>query len=270
MNYELRTLTFGEMIGRAFNIYMDNLPAFLLIAAIARLPVIAYTLSGYEYKFAQWLMEIGIDQRFLLETLKNSSSTAINMLCTYIQTGIIINIVSRRYLNKPVDFEGTFRETLSFLLPLSGLSILLTLIIAGGYLLFVIPGIVLNLGLTFSSQILVVEKKGVIESLKRSWKLTNGKKIEILGRFFQMGLCVFVPTFLIEVLLIAFARTTGIGDLILITIVTHGISAIVSPIMVGFLVLLYYNLRIETEGFAIEHMAEEFSLVNADIPDKTR
>ncbi len=61
-----------------------------------------------------------------------------------------------------------------------GAELLAALIIIVGFLLLVIPGIIASLGLGFTPYIVVDRGLGPVESLKESWRITNGNKWRIL------------------------------------------------------------------------------------------
>ncbi len=61
-----------------------------------------------------------------------------------------------------------------------GAELLAFLIIFVGLLLLVVPGIIASLGLAFTPYIVVDRGLGPVESLKESWRITNGNKWRIL------------------------------------------------------------------------------------------
>ncbi len=61
-----------------------------------------------------------------------------------------------------------------------GAELLAFLIIFVGLLLLVVPGIIASLGLGFTPYVVVDRGLGPVESLKESWRITNGNKWRIL------------------------------------------------------------------------------------------
>lgn len=59
-------------------------------------------------------------------------------------------------------------------------TILFGIIVAIGLCLFIIPGIYLGLRLQFYQAFIVEEDAGIVDSLKRSWKITEGQVIPLL------------------------------------------------------------------------------------------
>lgn len=73
-----------------------------------------------------------------------------------------------------------------------GLSILTAVVVSVGFLMFVIPGIIFSILLLFAPYILVLEKRGVTESIKRSYNLIKDHFWNLLLRFFVIYLIFFV------------------------------------------------------------------------------
>ncbi len=60
-------------------------------------------------------------------------------------------------------------------------NILSTIAVVVGLILFIVPGIILGLGLIFASYYVVDYKESPIDALKKSWALTNGHKLTIFA-----------------------------------------------------------------------------------------
>jgi len=87
-----------------------------------------------------------------------------------------------------------------------GIKILTGAIVVVGLILFVIPGVILSLGLMFGTYLVIDKHKGPIEALKGSWQMTKGNKwqlfllvltiiaLNLVGFLaFVVGLLVTVP-----------------------------------------------------------------------------
>lgn len=92
---------------------------------------------------------------------------------------------------------------------------LLGLIVTAGICLFVVPGIIAALGLSLWPWVMVVERRGIVESLQRSWELTDGHKVNL----FLFGLATFVLS------LLALIFTCGLGLLLVMPLGTLGLAA---------------------------------------------
>jgi uncharacterized membrane protein len=70
--------------------------------------------------------------------------------------------------------------------------ILFSLIILAGLVLLVFPGVYLYLRLQFYMAFIVDENAGIIESFKKSWRITKGKTLSLLVLFFIMLLIILL------------------------------------------------------------------------------
>ncbi len=66
--------------------------------------------------------------------------------------------------------------------------ILITIIVAIGMVLLIVPGIIASLGLMFATYYVIDFKKDPIEALKRSWELSNGLKWQLFIFVLALGL----------------------------------------------------------------------------------
>ncbi|HEX7666379.1 MAG TPA: hypothetical protein VF407_17755, partial [Polyangiaceae bacterium] len=74
------------------------------------------------------------------------------------------------------------------LLPILGTQILMGLAIVVGFILLIVPGIILSLGLCLSTYYVADADYGPIDAMKASWAATNGSK----GKLFLLGLIGFL------------------------------------------------------------------------------
>ena len=80
-----------------------------------------------------------------------------------------------------MTWREAYADTNKYVLKLVGLILLMALILIPAYFLFVIPGLYLTGRLGLAVSALVSENLSVIAALKRSWALSKGHVVEILG-----------------------------------------------------------------------------------------
>lgn len=73
-----------------------------------------------------------------------------------------------------------------------GASILYSLIIVGGLILLIVPGIIWAIKYSFTPLLVIDRKIGPIEALKESGRITNGSKWKLLGFMIVSGLVVLL------------------------------------------------------------------------------
>ena len=110
---------------------------------------------------------------------------------------ICLNLLRGR--KNKVDIEDLFSQFSRFL-PLAGLFYLQMLIIFGGTLLLIIPGIILSVMLLYAFFIAADLKQGAVDSIKISWKLVATKGIGINFVVYIIFLAILLGSMLIPYL----------------------------------------------------------------------
>ncbi len=241
MKYELRNYSFGETIGKGFNLYFDNFLYVIGISLILYLP--AYYL-GFFAKPPE-TDDFNMKQFYVLLYF---------IITGYFLSAFITNIVSKKYLGKTLSMSDYFLASFPLLTSIFLLALLETVLTILGFILLVVPGLILAVGYSVSMNILVVERLSAVESLKRSWRLTQGKRWRIFGLIILYGVTNFLLTYSIVTMLA--------GDYYpyVYDITGYILSALLGPIGPCIFVVVYFNLRVEKEGFNVEHLADQFSL----------
>ena len=256
MKYELRTLSFGQVLGEAFNLYFDNFPALFLIALFSNMPEI--------------ILELSSD---IKASMGNVVVVMFRLAVNSLTAALVIELVSRKYLKQHQTFGSYIKNVMRFFFPVLGLVILQASIVGvpGLFLaavspvllvLYIIPALYVIMGYILASQVLIVEKKSILDSIKRSFDLTQYNKLIIFG-FILILFAINYGTgrILIELLLPTLVKSAmAVNTKIMIWYVTIYLAQVlISPIGSCILILVYFNLRIEKEGFDLEHLVDQFS-----------
>ena len=93
------------------------------------------------------------------------------------------------------DFTNGFGSGIKFI----GLFILYYIATVIGFMLFIIPGIILSIGLCLAPFIVLDNKDmGIIDAIKESWELTKKKKLALFGYGFLFFI-ISIPVLLITI-----------------------------------------------------------------------
>ncbi len=245
MKYEIRRLSFAETFRETFNLYFDNFKPLFLIALISSIPVI---LVSRDFNADTTLSEAEQQVMMLRAMLWFLVFLAVNT----ISTALMIEFISKKYLEQQQTIDRYIKNVLPFILPIMGLSIVGAIMVGIGLFLFVIPGIYFALALSVSSQVLILERKKVFQSIQRSFDLTRGYKLEIFGYFlvlFLISLGIGLLTGQLLNLLENMEVNTQLQLLI-----EHLVQVLIAPIGACLFILVYFNLRIDKEGFTRQHL----------------
>lgn len=110
----------------------------------------------------------------------------LNMLVSTFMTGGMTLFTIKVARGDDYQFGDIFQGG-PFFWSILGANILMGLGVMLGFLLLIVPGIILALGLGLTIPLIVDREQGVIDSLKESWELTTGHK----GALFVWGLLAF-------------------------------------------------------------------------------
>ncbi|MFJ4923886.1 glycerophosphoryl diester phosphodiesterase membrane domain-containing protein [Streptomyces sp. NPDC088725] len=229
----------------------------------------------------------------LLVTLPNLALTLIGTLLT---TAILTVVISRSVLGRPVTFKEAWAEATPRIPRLLGLTLILPLM--GGVILAIgiLPGVLIGflaeakaagagvivlgalagfavvlwlmIRFALASPALMLERQGVVASLRRSAKLVRGAWWRTFGILALTVLMTFVFSLIIGIPFSAIAIAVdggGFGGLLSGTVpdygwaflIITGIGGVVSasitlPVSAGVTVLLYVDQRIRREALDIE------------------
>lgn len=188
-----------------------------------------------------WLLVL-VPTLFLTDTLKHQGidkiapEAAMGIICAVLGGGLVAGLIMTALrpgwilmVGKAAKGEeysiGTLKEGLPFFLPFLGLNILYSLATMAGFLLLIVPGIFICLRFCLSPFVMVFEKKGPIESMKRSNQLVEGLTWPLLGFF----LCYLVASVVVGLI--------PVGSIIF--------SLLAQPVLEILLAVLYFNRSAE-------------------------
>ncbi|MFP8884787.1 DUF7544 domain-containing protein [Streptomyces mangrovi] len=218
-----------------------------------------------------------------------------SLIGTVIATAMLTVVVSRAVLGRPVSIGEAWRDSRPQLARLLGLTLLVGLIVTAAVTLGFLPGILLGaagselagigIGLLggiagtvaavwlwvrycLSAPALMLERQGVLASLRRSAKLVRNSWWRIFGiqlltvvLVSMIGMIIQLPaSFLAPVLSgdgIESFMTGGIADITWTYLIVIGIGAVLAstvtlPLSAGVTALLYMDQRIRREALDLE------------------
>jgi hypothetical protein len=175
-----------------------------------------------------------------------------------LQATIIYGTVSD--LNdRQVSVADSLSTGLRAFLPIIGLAILMSLALAVGFILLIVPGVMLAVAWCVAVPSYVVERPGVIASFGRSAELTRGNRWRIFGLF----LIYFVAALIVQLLLTMFGGLFSLATVggfplvtrLLILPLIQVANALIGSVGVA---VLYVDLRRLRDGVGPQGLAAIF------------
>jgi hypothetical protein len=217
-----KRISVGEVISETFSIYGQNLGALLGSA------IVVFVVVGL---IAGILQSAG---GLILVLL----ATAVRLAGQALYTGFVVKLVQDvRDGRRDQGVGDLFSAASPFILPLIGFGILFGLGVTIGFLLLVVPGLILITFWSVGAPAIVVEGIGPIDAFRRSWQLVRGDAWAVFGTLLVVLLIVIV----IGVVLSAIANPIGNGEAStwIASIISTTITA---PIFAIAVTVLYYDL----------------------------
>ncbi len=161
---------------------------------------------------------------------------------------------------------STLKQATPFVLPVFGFFILYALAVMVGLLLFIIPAIFIGLGWMLAAHIIVLEKKGVMDSISRAWDLTKGAKrwLLLLAIVFGVigsiiGVVISIPIYIMGDPNLAMLEGASTSYWIVNGILSSLVQVISTVIGVAWATAAYVELRKIREGVDPESRVDVFS-----------
>ena len=238
----------GSVIGRGVSVFFSNIIAFVLVTIVIFIVPIVLAV-------------------FVFGTMGSGLATFLTILLWFIayfwlSAALVYGVVSDLRGNR-ASVGQILSGALSVLIPVLFVSIVVGLLVAVGTMAFVIPGIILYVMFWVAVPAAVVERTGVIDSMKRSLALTKGYRWQI---FFVLVIWTVIT--IIVQLIVAFVVGVPFGTTAAMTgqasvsigaeLITQVVSMLLSGISASILAVGYHDLRVAKEGVGSEEIARTF------------
>jgi Uncharacterised protein family (UPF0259) len=252
----------GDILTSAFELYRANAAKLIQIVAIVVIPLTFVSALLTKVTFKESCTETTLQTAQTVQDVANACTggllrgallSAIGFFIAVAIQQLLAGAVTRgavaATLGREVDVSASYRYAFSRIGGLIGLALLIGLVVGVGFILFIIPGIILLVFLSVSVAAFIVERLGVTDSMSRSWKLVSGQWWHTLG--------VIVVTAIIAGIVNGIITAIG-GSSFIGAWIFSSIAQIITGPFVGLVyVLLYIDLRARHEGLTAQQLGSE-------------
>lgn len=241
----LADLGIKGVILRSLELFRPNFPLICQIAFVSYLPMIAFAV----------ICKVFFPE--LLETALDTQQEAFSMVKTYLPPYILlfiltsppvnvaaVTIVSDTYAGLVISFQRVFQLMKRHSILIFMTSVVHLLMVIPAFLCLVLPGIFLMVVWCVYDAAIVIEGKGLMESLARSWDLTSGFRIEV---FSTLVIVVIVIVGLTDIWTLVMAQLSS-GYIYFHLIVGCIPYCIFLPFVRILEAVIYFNLRVRKES----------------------
>lgn len=192
-------------------------------------------------------------------------SALFQLVATVLLTGVVTVVMGQAVLGREIALDEAWSRVRPHAWRLIGLALLTTLILVPLFLLCVLPGVWVGVGLSLASAALVLEHCGIGTALSRSWQLVKGAWWRTFGALALMLLIYFVisaavsipfsvPEFVapsVDPVNLTIDETQFVINTTISTIGSVIVSTITLPFVAAVVSLIYIDRRMRVEGLDI-------------------
>jgi zinc-ribbon domain len=236
-----RELSLGENISKTFQVFRrDFAKYFILYAVVGVIVQVATVLAQQAFVIPKLPMNPTAQQvssffsaLFGALFLLIGVIFVVNIIFSTIAQGSAIMLASEQITKGQASLGPSIKYSVSRLLSIWALSIIVGIIVFLGIIALIVPGIILAIMFSLALPVLLIEKKGVSESMSRSRQLVSHRWAKTFGTFIVLGIIVIV----VSLILSAITGPFGIVG----TVVNGILSAFYQPLFPILLAVYYYS-----------------------------
>jgi uncharacterized membrane protein len=236
----------GPIFGRAWSIYSGDFVKFSIVALVIALPQI-----------------FGGEGQTATDHIRNFIVFIIGLIFNTVGQAVILFGAFQEMRGRMFDIAEAVRRGLTRFWPIIGLAILVALGVGIGFILLIVPGVILAIRWSVALPACVVENLGPLASMKRSAELTKGNRWKLFGVFLLVLVIIILASIVVGLFvgLIVGASALAAGEIFAVVVaalVGLVIAAVYTAYLNIVLVMVYHDLRVAKEGVATDQIAAVF------------
>jgi hypothetical protein len=283
----LRPLRLGELLDRAIRLYRANFLTFIGIIAVVYVPLMVLQTAASALLSSSMLRSLSTPEEIFTNTgyWVGMAGTLILALVNFvlvqgIATGALTRAVADNYLGRKTSILDAYRGIGKSWGRLIGALFLIILIFFALAIWFLVPcigwvtgpGMILFMSMVINPlvpPVVVLENQGVLDSIQRAWSLARRRFWPVLGYVIVLVLFSLIvvngPAAVVNFLLVRLLPSFGDSTMqVVLTSIIQGLVSLVFiliyyPLQMAAFTLIYFDLRVRTEGFDLALLTMEAS-----------
>jgi len=258
-NY-LKEMSVGEIIDGSLRVYIANFATLFVIYILPLVIVDFITDLGFRA-----LMAVHVDLPSLgssgtdVARIEQAAGGFLRLAVTVLASAAITVAVSDACRGQKPGVMRSYRRVYQVIGKFLWTYVLVAFAVVFGLTLLIIPGVVAFVALMFAITVVMIERRGGMDALKRSITLGKGYYWRNLG---VIGLTLIVA--IVGQLLLAMAAAAIIlmtDDLynpgIIAKLLTSVFTSVLVPVPLIACILLYYDIRVRKENYDLATLTQE-------------
>ncbi len=247
-NPRLERFTVGNVLRVSAGVFFNNAPSFFLLTLTLYLPLIV---------LAAVLVHNGSPLVYQSSRLAwTLFGAAIGVFFSSFAAATVMYAAVSELRGERASFGASLRVGFKRLPAVFGVSSLVGLLLVLGIYSYIVPGLLVAAIMWVTVPAAVIERTGVMGSIKRSDRLTNRLRWPIIA----LVLLIWVGDLLLHLLVLAVCADsiTGTGGALLCALLFIGTSVLTSAFSAVVTAVGYYSLRIVKERIELNALARAF------------
>jgi len=253
----------GTALSKAFETIFRNIVSFGIIALLLTAPIFLLDLASYQSSYEVQQPATDPDSPNNPE-MANEYTWSVQSGVVYSGYGAVLYCLAwglataamsygtyESLRGRPASLAQCLKKGLPLIIPAIVIVILWGLAVIAGFLLLVVPGVILATIWYVIIPVAVVERPGIVAAFSRSAELTRGNRWRVFGIMLVVGAITWVIN-----LLAGFMSLFGNASAVsLASWIAAAATLVIGSVVVA---VVYYYLRIAREGGSIEDIAAVF------------
>ena len=236
-----RELSLGDVISKMFELYRRDFAKYFVLFAVVGIIIGVVTSLAQHYFVLPTLSSNATPQQVLnwlpgfigALTLLVGSIFAVTVVFFPIAQGSAIRLASDQIEKGQADLGASIRFAASKLLWIWALSIVVGVIVGLGFIALIIPGIILAIMFALAFPVLLIENRGVLDSMGRSRQLVGQRWLKTLATYIVLAIIVAIASAIVS----AISAPFGVAS----PVVNGLLSALYQPLFPILLSVYYYS-----------------------------
>jgi hypothetical protein len=283
----LRPLRLGELLDRAIRLYRANFLTFMGIIALVYVPLTVLQTAATTLLSSSMLRGVSTPEEIFANAgyWIGALGTAVLALVQFvlvqgIATGALTRAVADHYLGKQTGILDAYRGIGKSWVSLVGALLFVGVLVFGLIIWWLVPCIGWFTGLGMIVFLLaainplvppaiVIEDQRAVDAVQRAWSLARRRFWPVIGYIFVLYLFSMIvvngPAAIANVVLAQAVQSFGEpGTYLVLTSIIQGLVSLVFvliyyPLQMTAFTLIYFDLRVRTEGFDLALLTMEAS-----------
>src|SRR5437762_11513568 len=234
-------LGLGEVISKTFEVYRRDFAKYFVLFAVVGVIVQGVTALAQQALVLPTLPVNPTPQQFsaYFSALFGALFLllvvifVVNIVFSTIAESSAIRLASEQITKGQVSLGASIRFAVSRLLSIWALSIIVGIIVVLGIIALIVPGIILAIMFSLALPVLLIENKGVTESMGRSRQLVGQRWLKTFATLLVLGIIVIIASVIIGAI-------SGLFD-ISSPVVNGILAAFYQPLFPILLAVYYYS-----------------------------